>query len=305
MNKQLICKMYQLSHNSSFSLLNDGENQTYLIVDGEQKKVLRKYRQNRYNLMQIQAEIDWLIALENKLLVPSIIPNKDSESVMESNQIYYVMFNHIDGTDVDEDSEENYHKLGRTMLDLHQASEKILDGAPFNWLGCNRPYYTEQSMLHIPLKQLLNASFLSHAEKDEYVKVADKLLGFAKEMENTKKQFIHADLHFGNILVSKSGWYILDFDEAGFGHRAIDIGVPRIHMISSNRIDEMWPSFKDGYSTPITENEVRYGTCLRIFYMAGKIPLRTDIEAIGKDPSKFIKRYLNFINQELSGTTPF
>ncbi|MFZ3195101.1 MAG: serine kinase, partial [Bacillus mycoides] len=42
---------------------------------------------------------------------------------------------------------------------------------------------------------------------------------------------------------------------------------------------------------------------LRIFYMAGKIPLRLDIEPIRKNPGNFIRRYIQYAEEELCGET--
>ena len=55
-----------------------------------------------------------------------------------------------------------------------------------------------------------------------------------------RKQFVHGDMHFGNILVDKEDWYLLDFDECGFGYKEFDIGVPRLHLIASGQLEEAW-----------------------------------------------------------------
>ncbi len=102
---------------------------------------------------------------------------------------------------------------------------------------------------------------------------------------------------------SYHGWYCLDFDECGFGHEAFDIGVPRIHLMAADQLDDLWSSFMDGYQCPLTEEAVRVGTSLRLFYMAGKIPKRLDIQDILNNPQKLISRYLSFIDVELSGMT--
>ena len=47
-------------------------------------------------------------------------------------------------------------------------------------------------------------------------------------------------MHFGNILVDKEDWYLLDFDECGFGYKEFDIGVPRLHLIASGQLEEAW-----------------------------------------------------------------
>ncbi|MGR5952721.1 hypothetical protein ACT7DP_09835 [Bacillus paranthracis] len=39
------------------------------------------------------------------------------------------------------------------------------------------------------------------------------------------------------------------------------------------------------------------------FYMAGKIPLRLDIEPIKKNPDYFIRRYIQYAEEELCSKT--
>ena len=58
-----------------------------------------------------------------------------------------------------------------------------------------------------------------------------------------------------------------------------------------------------GYGENISEAAIRLGTASRIFYMAGKIPLRLDIEPIKKNPDYFIRRYIQYAEEELCGKT--
>ncbi|MED3123479.1 hypothetical protein P4365_08895 [Bacillus wiedmannii] len=58
-----------------------------------------------------------------------------------------------------------------------------------------------------------------------------------------------------------------------------------------------------GYGENISESAIRLGTASRIFYMAGKIPLRLDIEPIRKKPDAFIRRYIQYVEEELCGET--
>ncbi len=58
-----------------------------------------------------------------------------------------------------------------------------------------------------------------------------------------------------------------------------------------------------GYGENISESAIRLGAASRIFYMAGKIPLRLDIEPIKKNPDHFIRRYIQYAEEELCGET--
>lgn len=174
---------------------------------------------------------------------------------------------------------------------------------PQTWRGYERPIYSEKKIIHEPLQRLLNASFLSNADKHKCIRIAERIQELANLTQLGEKQFVHGDMHFGNILVDKEDWYLLDFDECGFGYKEFDIGVPRLHLIASGQLEDAWGNFMMGYGENISEAAIRLGTASRIFYMAGKIPLRIDIEPIRKDPGAFIRRYVQYAEKELCGET--
>jgi hypothetical protein len=63
-------------------------------------------------------------------------------------------------------------------------------------------------------------------------------------------------------------------------------------------LPEGWTAFTQGFGDVVEEN-ARVGCALRIFHMAGKIPLRLDIEALAQEPKGRIERYLAMMEKEL------
>jgi Ser/Thr protein kinase RdoA (MazF antagonist) len=306
--RKYICESYGLDVSSTFSILNNGENLTYLIDSNKGKFIIRRYRINRYTYDEILAEINWLLTLQKHLLLPSVIPNKKDElittlTIDEKLTHYFVVFKFIEGSEILQPSSSDYEKLGSLMLTLHEKSCQVLKETTNDWIGHKRPLFNEHLTIQESLQRLVIAPFLSNSEKDQCMKLADTIQELIYSNKLGEKQFVHGDMHFGNILEAKKDWYLLDFDECGFGYKEFDIAVPRIHLLAANQLKEKWLSFISGYKTSMSESAVRIGTAIRLFYMAGKIPMRTDMEHIRKQPSEFVNRYLRYINEEISGDT--
>ncbi|MBJ9981876.1 phosphotransferase [Bacillus sp. S70] len=306
--KNQLCKQYNLNSCTKVSLLHGGENQTYIFESDKNKFVVRQYREGRYKVEQIEAEIHWLIALQKQMLVPEVVVNKNGEwitSVMkaEGSIQYFVVFRFINGSEVLEPKNRDYEKLGSLMRMFHEKTNGVLKEVPQDWIGYVRPIYSEQKTIQEPLQQLLDASFLSHAEKNKCLRIAQRIQELAGSISLGEKQFVHGDMHFGNILVDKEDWYLLDFDECGYGYKEFDIGVPRLHLIASGQLNECWEYFMMGYGENVSEAVIRLGTASRLFYMAGKIPARLDIDPIRKNPGAFIQRYIQYTEKELCGET--
>ncbi|PFR93921.1 serine kinase [Bacillus cereus] len=306
--KKQLCKQYNLISLTKVSLLHGGENQTYMFESDKNKFVVRQYREGRYIAEQIEAEIHWLIAIQKQMLVPEVVVNKDGDWVTpvmkdEGSIQYFVVFRFINGSEIIEPKDKDYEKLGSLMRKFHEKANGVLKSVPQTWRGYERPIYSEKKMIHEPLQCLLHASFLSYEDKNKCLRIAERIQELTNSIQLGEKQFVHGDMHFGNILVDKEDWYLLDFDECGFGYKEFDIGVPRLHLIASGQLEEAWGNFMMGYGGNISEAAIRLGTASRIFYMAGKIPLRLDIEPIKKNPDYFIRRYIQYAEEELCGKT--
>lgn len=304
--KELLCQKYNLDKFSNVKLLNSGENDTFLVDYNRGKMIVRKYRPKRYDGQQIQAEVDWLKALNDELAVPIVIPNKHSDDVTtvfyKETDHHFVAFDFIKGEEIEEPGELEFERLGRLMNTLHEKGNHILKSAEKKWTGLNRPTFDEDLALQQSVQHLCDAKFLSNQQKELCIKTAEQIHKLLPELGGI--QFIHGDMHFGNIINDNDKWHILDFDESGFGYKEYDLAVPRMFLLATNQLDGKWSKFKDGYGVMPSESAIRAGTALRIFYMTGKLPLRLDIEHIRENPSRYVERYLELINMELSGNVP-
>lgn len=282
--------------------MQHGENDTYVVDTSNGKYILRRYRQGRYTVDQVRAEIAWIDMLRDFITVPRIIKNTYEDSVSRfdspNEECLYVVFEYVDGDTIFSPTESDYQNLGRLMRWLHTNADFLFDQVTTDWEGWNRPKYDLHLTVEIPLRRLLEFGVLTDNDRKRCVKIAQELKK-RFDILSSSEQFVHADLHFGNILVTPDSWYCLDFDECGFGHRAIDIGVIRLHLKSRDRWEEYWLNFKEGYGSELSDEEISLGTAVRIFYMAGKIPIRQDIDDLRIRPEERIRRYLGYIESEI------
>lgn len=287
---------------TDFQLLHQGENDTFLVRTRGMRYILRRYRRERYREQEILAELAWMCALRNDINVPNVIANTAGDFatrlVGSDGERLYAVFEFIEGESPERPSSEDYRRLGELMKALHSGADAIMQSKPEDW-ALNRPVYDIQRAVREPLRHLLQFDLLSEENKRRCVSVAEELEKRFRALEPDRR-FIHADLHFGNIVVREPSWCCLDFDECGYGHRALDLGVVKLHL--KNRPDalECWAHFKHGYGDMPSQDALAVGTAARIFYMAGKIPMRQDIESLRHNPDARIGKYLTWIEDELA-----
>ena len=272
------------------SLLYNGENATFLVETRGSRYAVRRYRQS--DLSPIRAELAWIAALSGKVATPRVLPKRDKDLFMQLDAQVYAAFEYLEGHTVEDNTAANLYHLGHLLYTLHTAADEVSKQMPKHWLGWQRPLYDEEKVIERSLGSLLSADFLTSEDKARCERVAAELSKRWQPL--TEKTFIHADLHFGNVLEQGDTWFCLDFDECGFGSRMFDLGVVKFHLMAENDL-EFLPDFLSGYGAPISEQDLNLGTALRIFYTAGKIPSRLDIPELARNPRAVIQQYLRYL----------
>ncbi|GMA61324.1 phosphotransferase [Alicyclobacillus fastidiosus] len=287
---------------TTFHLLQHVENDTYVVHTPNGKYILRRYRQGRYSPDQIRAEHEWMNILGDFIPVPKVVRNTDDDSVsrlaISNEELLYAAFEFVDGQVIEKPTSFDYSNLGRLMRKMHNSTDSVMKRLAPQWRGWHRPKYDLKQTVEEPLRNLLDFGVLSDADRQRCLEIAQELRR-RFDAFGSRKQFIHADLHFGNILVTQDKWCCLDFDECGFGHRAIDMGVVRLHLKNKEKSLEYWTDFITAYGDGFSREEISLGTAIRIFYMAGKIPKRQDVEDLRSRPDERIRRYLGWIESEI------
>ena len=190
----------------------------------------------------------------------------------------FAAFPYISGNEPDPPTLGDFRRLGQLLRRLHDAAAHVLAEKIEDWLGYQRPTYNLR-VVKSGLESLLQTPLLDRAQKQHCTVLAEQLHELYTVC-NPAKSFVHADLHFGNVLVNGAAWTLLDFDECGFGFSAFDLGTARFHALARGQT-EGGEAFLSGYGEPLpTASELKLGTAMKIFYTAGRLPHRLDVPEV-------------------------
>jgi Ser/Thr protein kinase RdoA (MazF antagonist) len=242
------------------------ENRVYEVeLEDESRLVVKFYRPGRWSRETILDEHKFLLDLA-EAEVPAVAPTNlgTGQTLNEIEGIYYAAFPRIRGRSLDELDAEHRRHIGRTLGRLHAVGaarqiEKIGFMPENLW-----PRY-----------------------RDLALRIADAA---APQLAAVKFQRVHGDLHWGNILWTRDGPILVDFDDCVMGPPVQDLWLlarGRDEEARKAREDllEGYELFREFDRSTLSLIEPLRG--LRIIYMSGWIAKRWE------DPS-FPHAYPNF-----------
>jgi Ser/Thr protein kinase RdoA (MazF antagonist) len=212
-------------YNTTFKMLAD-DDKTYAIRVSTN---FRKWPEH------IWAEAQWLLELAREGSISAPVPILNLQGEPYSNQYFFYQGSNIDviiypwleGEVVDEDpTEEQLFELGQKMARLHQLSKDWKPTGYANFLDVDRPLMVRRDNLFLFPQPLISAE---HYKILEEVRDRSAAL-YASLTERFERQLIHADLHFGNIVVNEGKMSILDFDDAGIGFPLQDFAIAFFYL---------------------------------------------------------------------------
>lgn len=191
-----------------FLQLNAMENRVYDIEMEEGPRVVIKfYRPGRWSRDTIQAEHDFLKALE-KNEVPVVCPMADAtgKTLFETNSVMFTVFPKRPGRLEPELNTEQLTRLGRFLARLHNVGA-TLPGRPRVKLDAET--YGRKPLEFLKEKSLVPTNFLLRYEPiiKEICDLCDPLF------EGVETILLHGDCHSGNILWTNDNPYFIDFDD--------------------------------------------------------------------------------------------
>jgi Ser/Thr protein kinase RdoA (MazF antagonist) len=295
---------YAIPHAARFVRIAHCENSTFAVVAGDRGWVIRRRRARHEPTALDRGELRWMEALGQLLAVPRPIRTSKGEefAILEDDGglITFTAFELLYGHHLHLLTPDDWIEYGRFMRALHVTADRI-DRDDITTAA--RPTYDQNTLIDKPTEALAASDWIPAALADRIRAFSETVDRLYAEADFDTREFVHFDLHTGNILISDGTWYYLDFEECGYGDRSLDLGVVRYHGRSNrtDAFDDAWPLFLRGYGIEVDQRKVRLATALRIFYTCGKIPFRLDIPQIGKDPIGLIERYLACAEAELTG----
>jgi len=201
-----------------FYALNAMENRVYDIEMEEGPHVVIKfYRPGRWNRAAIQAEHDFLKALE-KSEIPVVCPLTDDrgQSIFEINDVMFTIFPKRPGRLEPDLNTDQLTRLGRFMACLHNVGATI-KCAP-------RLRLDPQTYGRAPLKVLKDGNFMPMQIASRIETIVTQICdAIAPRFEHVQYVLLHGDCHSGNILWNGDAPYFVDFDDMLYAPPVQDI----------------------------------------------------------------------------------
>ncbi len=276
-------KKYNHSKSSTCRLLKSWVNDTYLIENEGVRYIFRVYHINWRTKSEIQAELDFILFLNQKS-IPVSYPISDAEEKLiqefdaPEGKRYGVLFTFAEGEKIMSLSPDMHFKIGKTIAEIHQHSHH---------LSINRIEYTPLVLLDDSFKKI--QSFLPHNSdelfflentKNEILKILSKV-----DLTQIRKGAVHLDIWADNINIDSNlptgqagnDFTIFDFDFCGNGWLVLDYAYHIVMLFittpSNDTFLEKEKAFQEGYFSiqPLSEMEqniIPYlATALLSFYL--------------------------------------
>lgn len=247
-----------------------GENATFKVTSSKKNYLLRLHRNGYHSHEALSEELKWLSFLSEKTDIPVQKPfySKNHKLIEKQDlngtpgrfcnlltwQPGKIRYKNL--------TEKDLFRFGQLSAELHFNSRHIKVK--------HRKYWTPERILGAQTKF---GSFLELQEaipkhSDLISEVRKKTLKKIKNYEkknSDKTGFIHADLHFGNILWDSNTIYPIDFDDCGFGLFMYDLAVSlvairRIFTKSGTKKEkDFTQAFLEGYNeqAPLTKADLK------------------------------------------------
>ena len=201
-----------------FYTLNALENRVYDIEMEEGPQVIIKfYRPGRWSRATIQAEHDFLKALEESE-IPVVCPLTDDkgQSIFEISEVMFTIFPKRPGRLEPELTTEQLTRLGRFMARLHNVGATV-KAAP-------RLRLDPQTYGRDPLKFLKDGNFVPMELASRFETIVTQICdAITPRFEDVKYVLLHGDCHSGNILWNRDDPYFIDFDDMLYAPPVQDI----------------------------------------------------------------------------------
>jgi len=215
---------------ADFKALGAFESDVYEFVGPHGPSILKVIAPEHRTVDEVQAEVDWLLALrEGGLRVAEPIASRNGKWVETSSA----------GPD---------HKV---LVAFRRAAGRVT--APPDWTDARITAWGEM-LGHLQdhsrgwnppgprrkhLAEKINLTGFSEVVPDDpaFVAAAEVLAGEAGPLlrNGADSGLIHADLHHWNLLLAGEEWTAIDFDDSAYGPYAFDLAMPLFYAVRSPR----------------------------------------------------------------------
>ncbi len=292
--------LWDLPPNARIRLINVSENKTYMIESTNHKSILRLHRKGYHTKRAIECELAWMEALRNEqgIETPIAYLGHNGEPIQEVVQDcprYMVLFHFIDGQAPDEHNTSSMHdgfeELGRLAARCHLHAIAWQRPEPFERLTWDLETIFGKTPLWGDWR---DAPEVTKEIQNTLEKVEAKLFERFEAYGKGKQRYnlIHADMRLANLLVTKAGTRLIDFDDCGMGWLMYDFAAAISFIEDDPRIGDFKAAWLKGYRSIRTlalEDELEIDSFIMLRRMALLAWIGSHIEA--PEPQKLAKGF--------------
>lgn len=201
--------------------LNSYENRVFQVGLEQGGFLIAKfYRPGRWSDEAILEEHAYQNALvEAEVPVSGMIANDEGQTLFKADGYRFSLSPRMGGRVPEIEDLETLEALGRLIARMHAIGKKT----PF----VHRPEVSPLNYGHLPAERILASGLIPSNRLNAYesalrsaLRLVDEAFSCAQPLERLR---LHADLYAGNILDTREGPLLLDFDDARMGPRVQDL----------------------------------------------------------------------------------
>lgn len=245
---------YELPEGLTLKLISLSENATFLVSAEDPVGVLRVYRPDYQTDAAKRSELEWIEALRNAgtVATPHVRRTRAGTWLHRVNvdgvERDTVMFEHVVGEELDEESTSTYAAVGSIAARLHlhvQSWQAPEDFERRVWgleeiLGSNAHWGDWRDG---PGLDENDTALLEEAE----AQVRRALVDYPLDPENSG--LVHCDLRAANILADPEGeLWVIDFDDSGFSWFLWDLCSSTTFIEHTPQVEDVIDAWLSGYS---------------------------------------------------------
>ena len=221
---------------SSIENVNHSFNSSFKITTEQGKDLaLRINLSSGKSRNEVTAEMQWLEQLAQEQVIHGPIPLRTTSDELLTTTYFEplqadfnaVLYEWIEGEEVgDEPTKEQLFGLGVEMAKLHEHAKTLSFQEPAFLPKVNSTMMNSVDVLTTGQPKEINDKL--HSDLLKALAITDEV--YSRLSSQQELLPIHADLHMGNVLQTKTGLAIIDFDDAGLGLPVQDLAISSYYV---------------------------------------------------------------------------
>ena len=234
-------------------LIAERENAVYRIQISGAPAALRLHRAGYQNHSTILSELRWTTRLADMgFSCPRPIPQLNGDWILPlEDGRFATVISWVEGNPIGAAEKkfpgsitehcDLYHGLGRLLAELHNTTDNIETN------DLRRPAWDLNGLLG--KTPFWGNPTLSASEKKFLIYTRDAAFEYLNNIKEPDFGLIHADALQENVFLDGGILTLIDFDDAGFGYRSYDLGVPMSQHYALKYLNDLITAIRDGYGT--------------------------------------------------------